>query len=331
MSRISPSFIHQLGLDAALLRELKPEIAAMFKAAGEFAQAQGDFFRAAEQKTGQAPEHSRPAPVSPPVFRDSTHPAGSLRAQGDTIRTPGGYRIEMLGQFEWKITGPDGKSTRVWGDPHVEEGDGGKWDFKRNSTFVLGDGTRVNVTAVPYGNGNTVTSQLEVISGNDRVVASGIDKGKGTVGTVTQDGFAHANSFSGDAFVMGRETDDWSFNGREITGSEGGGDNFTLGGELRPLVDTVRAFGGGMQWTRAVLGGLMSSWNDRVRPSDIGFNAYSGNDRARWERPDPYDKAEHVKQVRQEMRAIGRMFVGLSALYALSQQFSAGRNGPLQL
>src|SRR4051812_11209965 len=45
------------------------------------------------------------------------------------IHTPGGYTIESCGNSEWKITGPDGKCTRVWGDPHVAESDGGKWDF----------------------------------------------------------------------------------------------------------------------------------------------------------------------------------------------------------
>jgi hypothetical protein len=117
-----------------------------------------------------------------PTPADSTHPSGSLQTDGNVITTPGGFKIEATGKFEWKITGPDGKETRVWGDPHVAEGDGGKWDFKKNSTFVLGDGTRINVTTAPYGNnGMTVTQDLEIISGNDRVTVSGIDKGKGVV------------------------------------------------------------------------------------------------------------------------------------------------------
>ena len=107
-------------------------------------------------------------PVSPPTLEDSGPPSGNLSTEGGKVTTPGGYQIEPLGQYEWKITGPDGKSTRVWGDPHVAEGDGGAWDFKRDSTFVLGDGTRINVATKPYGN-MTVTSGLEILSGNDRV------------------------------------------------------------------------------------------------------------------------------------------------------------------
>jgi hypothetical protein len=171
---------------------------------------------------------------SKPNTGDSSHPAGSLKTDSNgVITTPGGYKIEQLKQFDWKITGPDGKETKIWGDPHVAEGDGGTWDFKRDSTFVLGDGTRINVTTKPYGNDMTVTGGLEVISGNDRVLVTDIDKGKGKVGQVTQDGYAHVNSFGGkDVFVMGKETDDWSFTGKEIVGSNNGGESFKLGKDL---------------------------------------------------------------------------------------------------
>jgi hypothetical protein len=79
----------------------------------------------------------------------------------------------------------------------------------------------------------TVTGGLEIISGNDRVQVTDIDKGKGKTGQVTQDGFAHANSFGNkDVFVMGKETDDWSFQGKEVTGSNNGGESFVLGKDL---------------------------------------------------------------------------------------------------
>ncbi|WP_434388439.1 DUF1521 domain-containing protein [Melittangium boletus] len=175
-----------------------------------------------------------PSTPSTPTPGDSSHPGGSLQTGKDgIITTPGGYQIQATSQFEWKITGPDGKSTRVWGDPHVDESDGGKWDFKRDSTFVLGDGTRINCSTTDYGNGMTVTKGLEIISGNDRVQVTDIDKGKGKTGAVTQDGYAHANSFGNkDVFVMGKETDDWSFTGKEIVGSNNGGESFKLGNAL---------------------------------------------------------------------------------------------------
>lgn len=179
---------------------------------------------------------------SAPTPIDASHPSGSLKVDGGgVITTPGGYKIEQLKQFDWQITGPDGKTTKIWGDPHVAEGDGGTWDFKRDSTFVLGDGTRINVTTKPWGNGMTVTGGLEVISGNDRVLVSDIDKGKGKVGQVTKDGYQHVNSFGGkDVFVMGKESDDWSFQGKEIIGSHNGGESFKLGNDLAPGAPTPK-------------------------------------------------------------------------------------------
>jgi hypothetical protein len=172
--------------------------------------------------------------ASEPSPSDSSHPEGSLKTDSSgVVTTPGGYKIEATGQFDWKITGPDGKETKVWGDPHVAEGDGGKWDFKKDSTFVLGDGTRINCSVTPYGNGATVTKGLEIISGNDRVQINDIDKGKGKTGAVSKDGFAHVNSFGGkDVFVMGKETDDWSSQGKEIIGSDNQGETLKLGNDL---------------------------------------------------------------------------------------------------
>jgi hypothetical protein len=187
---------------------------------------------------------------SEPSPSDSSHPAGSLKVDDKgVITTPGGYKIEATGQYEWKITDKDGKSeTRVWGDPHVAEKDGGKWDFKRDSTFVLGDGTRINCQTAPWNN-MTVTKGLEIISGNDRVCVTDIDKGKGKVGDITKDGFSKVNSFGNkDVFVMGTDADDWTFNGKEIIGSNNGGDSFKLGkdmapGEVAPLVEKNKANG----------------------------------------------------------------------------------------
>lgn len=170
---------------------------------------------------------------SAPAQTDAAHPQGSLKKDDNgVITTPGGYKIESTGQFNWKITGPDGKSTEVWGDPHVKESDGGTWDFKRNSSFVLGDGTKIDVTCKPYGNGATVSGQLDISCGNDRVSIKDIDKGKGKTGEITHDAAEHAGDFDGiDTFYMGKETDDWSFEYREIVGSEDQGDRLTLGTE----------------------------------------------------------------------------------------------------
>lgn len=264
----------------------------------------------------------------PPSPFDSSQPSGSLTTDGSVITTAGGYKIEATGQHDWQITGPDGKVTKVWGDPHVAEGDGGKWDFKKNSTFVLGDGTRINVTTAPWGNdGMTVTSGLEVISGNDRVTVSGIDKGKGVVGQVTQDGFAHANTFSGDVFVMGRETDDWSHQGKEIIGSNNGGDSFQLGNDL-PAGNTpvrVRNNDNWLNMFRELSNRF--GWNNNWRPNNFGSNPYyNGLTNGNQFSSKRYDQIQHRRQMRQAFQLIGNMFNLLARFNNLSDRMYALRN-----
>lgn len=172
----------------------------------------------------------------------SESPSGGLEVDGDVITTEGGYEIEMMGSTEWKITGPDGSTTRIWGDPHVDEGDrnatsesNGGWDFKDNTTFVLGDGTEIHVTTVPRDNGTTVTGQLNIVNGDHAVEVTGVDKGKGQIGEVTTDGAEISHQYSGYQDVyQGEQADDWTYNGREIVGSTGKGEEFVLDDEMAP-------------------------------------------------------------------------------------------------
>ncbi|HEX8455950.1 MAG TPA: DUF1521 domain-containing protein [Pyrinomonadaceae bacterium] len=309
------------------------ELLALLEATNDLADALGNFndkFSALAEKFGTTSALCQCAPVAPPAVEDSCHPAGSLRAEGDTVTTPGGYKIEMLSQYEWKITGPDGKETRVWGDPHVAEGDGGKWDFKRDSTFVLGDGTRINVSTVPYGD-MTVTGSLEIISGNDCVLVSDIDQGKGKIGTVTQDGYARANSFGdNDVFVMGRETDDWSFEGREITGSENGGESFKTGGELSTIRRRVNTFGGARDWANSVFHGLLDAWRDDLGTSDIGYDAYRDYDNSgRVDETESSDRRQHAEMLSDAFQALADMFDALERWLSLSDQLTSGRTRSL--
>ncbi len=249
--------------------------------------------------------------VMPPSPRDCCHPEGSLKNEGGKITTPGGYTIEATKQHEWIITGPDGKTTRIWGDPHVAEGDGGKWDFKRDSTFVLGDGTRINVKTAPWGDGKmTVTSSLEIISGNDRVNITDIDKGKGVTGPITQDGFAHTNCFAGsDVFVMGRESDDWSHQGREVVGSKNGGESFELGNNL-PAGNTrpVNNWNQPRQSLNQLLGYLMGDgWNNNGSwpRNNFACNPYDGGRGGNFDRE---FLRESIRLVSQMLQLMDRMF-----------------------
>jgi hypothetical protein len=276
------------------------------------------------------------APVSAPDFADCCHPAGSLYTYGDTVYTPGGYRVEMLGRYEWKIEGPDGKWIRVHGDPHVDEGDregASDWDFKRDTTFVLGDGTRVNVTTVPGGaEGMTVTSKLEVVSGFQSVTAEGIDEGKGRIGEV---GFHFADTFTGDVVTMGAETDDWTFRGREIVGSRDGGSSFVLGDVMRS--NDGRSYVEVFVFVTWVFESFFGEWrlNDRG-PSGLDRKPYAHYNRFDW-RADRRDRAEDARERRDEerrfymealaegFRAVAQMFDALARLERAREELSGWR------
>jgi hypothetical protein len=286
-------------------------------------------------QTTRQPTDCWKVPVGPskPNPYESTHPAGSLKVDNGVITTPGGYKIEQLAQFDWKISGPDGKETKIWGDPHVAEGDGGTWDFKRDSTFVLGDGTRINVTTKPYGNDMTVTGGLEVISGNDRVQVTDIDKGKGKVGQVTQDGFQHVNSFGGkDVFVMGKETDDWSFTGKEIVGSNNGGESFKLGNDLATGTPTTtpqqpgNPLGQVLKQMSDLFKGLSDLFNGMFKLMDT-FSKFNQHDGGLTARPGPEDySTRRQDRLRRDFDSIGRMIQLFKGLEDLTKAVQPYRN-----
>jgi len=277
------------------------------------------------------------APVSAPDLADCCHPAGSLYTDGDTIYTPGGYRVEMLGQYEWRVTGPDGKWIRVHGDPHVDEGDRDgacDWDFKRDTTFVLGDGTRVNVTTVPGGaEGMTVTSRIEVVSGFQSVTAEGIDEGKGRIGEV---GFHFADTFTGDVVTMGAETDDWTFRGREIVGSRDGGSSFELGDVMRST--DGRFYVELFVFVTWVFESFFGEWrlND-WGPNGLSCNPYTQYHRFDWQtdRRDRIDEARarreeerrlYMESLAEGFRAVAQMFDALARHERAREELSGWRN-----
>jgi hypothetical protein len=111
-----------------------------------------------------------------------------------SVRTAGGYTIVPEGkQAAWSVYGPDQKpgdkpNTRVWGDPHVKEKDGTKWDFTKSSDFVLPDGTRIAAQTTSE-TGHSVTKGLNITNGADRVSIDGIDKNRPTTSAVMKDGY----------------------------------------------------------------------------------------------------------------------------------------------
>lgn len=141
-------------------------------------------------------------------------PAGS-------VRTAGGYTIVPEGKSAaWSIFAPGQKATdkphtRVWGDPHVDEKDGTRWDFTKNSDFVLPDGTRINCQTTSE-TGQSVSKGLTIANGMDRVDITGINSDKPTTSAVTPDGYQWrakhlASNPNRDAFHLGGNDKDVSW------------------------------------------------------------------------------------------------------------------------
>lgn len=164
----------------------------------------------------------------PPNQNLSCAPQGQgLTKNADgSVTTAGGYKIQPEGKDSaFKIFGPDGKElTRVWGDPHVQEGDGTKWDFTKDSNFVLPDGTRIGLDTTSQ-TGKSVTQALDIANGNDRVQISGINSKTPTTGEITRDGLSGwqaANGAGRDTFSLRHDASGQDWVKYDPTGKLGG-------------------------------------------------------------------------------------------------------------
>ncbi|MCK6552084.1 DUF1521 domain-containing protein [Myxococcota bacterium] len=144
--------------------------------------------------------------MPPPQVQFSGAPAGKGLSMDEagwpkgTVTTAGGYRVVPEGNTNWNIYAPGQKPgetphTRVWGDPHVNEKDGTRWDFtgttgadgKTGNDFLLPDGTRI-FAQTSSNKGHSVTTGLEIVNGADHVSISNM-QGKPNIGAITQDGY----------------------------------------------------------------------------------------------------------------------------------------------
>lgn len=161
--------------------------------------------------------------LQPPSIEACGAPAGkglTTNPEGwpqGSVRTAGGYTVVPEGkQAAWSIFGPDQKPgdkpmTRVWGDPHVDEGDGTRWDFTKNSNFRLPDGTMIAVDTTSQ-TGQSVSKSLNIVNGADRVSVTGIDQNKPVTSQVSRDGYEFRNQRIAenpcrDTFVLGGDGD----------------------------------------------------------------------------------------------------------------------------
>ena len=269
------------------------------------------------------------APVSRPDPADCCHPCGNLQVDGNTITTPGGYKICVSGNAEWTITTPDGKTTRIWGDPHVAEGDGGKWDFHDNSVFSLPDGTKIYATT-SGGDGATVTTGLTITTGNEHVSVTGVNTGKPEVGQVQHGAFVPQGGFSvDDVYELGGDGDDWSSwaTGREVVGSEDNGKVQKFGdflGQYSPNGATPNDWA---SLISSLFGSLLHQWPAGFQPNSGWMNpsATPASGRPARGGSSGYDRNRHISEMRDVFRAIGTMLSTMSGLMSLLSSLSAGR------
>ena len=100
------------------------------------------------------------------------------------VSTPLGYVVEMR-NHEVLIYDIQGKRiTRIWGDPHVNEKEGGdNWHFGGNSTFILPDGTKIRCDTEPIRSNFWVVVGVDVLLGDSRFSYK-----KGGEGALSDDG-----------------------------------------------------------------------------------------------------------------------------------------------
>lgn len=115
---------------------------------------------------------AKPAPMTISVTKNENNQIN--------LETADGYKLNFTGKKEeWKIIAPNGTSTRIWGDPHVVESDGTKWDFTKQSTFIFGN-NKVTVETIPSETNKkyTYTQRVTLHNGSDRITITDIQKNK---------------------------------------------------------------------------------------------------------------------------------------------------------
>jgi uncharacterized protein YidB (DUF937 family) len=69
-----------------------------------------------------------------------------------------------------------GATSRIWGDPHFDVGNNGSndFDFKKDLTLSLDDGTKITIGTVGAGNGTTLASSLTITNGDNAIQVTGL-------------------------------------------------------------------------------------------------------------------------------------------------------------
>jgi uncharacterized protein Yka (UPF0111/DUF47 family) len=156
--------------------------------------------------------------------------------ENNTIQLDNGYELSFDNDRQsWHIKDADGNEVNIWGDPHVKENDGGKWDFKQDSTFVLDDGTKITVHTQPRDNGTTVTDTVTITKGDQAIQVTGVADNNVQISDVMNNGEA-LDAAHNDGYVFYEENgvDDWTNADGDVITS-----NQAMGNALQNEVEVV--------------------------------------------------------------------------------------------
>ena len=134
-----------------------------------------------EQSQGCQPEKSDEADCSKPeknTCSDSDTWSHEVKDGKATIRLGDEYTItaEENGAKVTIQNNETGAKTVISGDPHFDKKGDGKndFDFKKDMTLALDDGTKVTIGTVDAGNGTTLTSSLTITNGDKSIQVTGL-------------------------------------------------------------------------------------------------------------------------------------------------------------
>ena len=165
-------------------------------------------------------------PSSPPPSSGNSSGCSSgepFKVNGNSVDT-GRYCITASNEEGGRLEVTDkqtGKKFKVWGDPHIETGDGDKTDFhKKAATFELPDGTKITIDPTD-GEGKTFIEKVAITRGDQAVEMTGF---RGNLKTELKSGQGRAlDQQYDDGTVLktkNGEIDDLVLpNGQEITGN----------------------------------------------------------------------------------------------------------------
>jgi hypothetical protein len=96
-------------------------------------------------------------------------PPWARHEDSEIVVTPGGYTIEMKDHEVTVYDRNEDIVTRIWGDPHVDEGgNGDDWHFGQDSTFILPDGAKICLDTKANQHGWWFVVGVDIIFGYTR-------------------------------------------------------------------------------------------------------------------------------------------------------------------